>query len=205
MMQLSLALKLIFSLLLLSLQAVAGIPELYNKINEDFHHKDHFKNKHINDFRDGVMSPFINALFGDEAVNNARPLPENALPKLMPEVELEYKIFKLAMEGRSRLLKANKIKDHPILTIVDFSINSRGRRLYMMNLHTGEMLMNTWVAHAGGSDDNGDGFPETFSNVPGSNLSSLGFMKGNETYGFVHLPKTIDIRHYFFVGIKLRE
>lgn len=156
--------------------------ELYHKLRTDFESKNHFQNSSINDYRDNVMSPFMRTLVGEDASNNARPLTPKQL-KLLPEAHfLDDDIFALTMAGRERLLKAGKIKNHPLVAVVDFSKNSRLRRLYIFNIQTAEVLFNTWTSHAGLSDKDNDGYAESFSNVSGSKKSSVGFMSTDVTY-----------------------
>lgn len=166
-----------------SAYAVDALDDLYEKLQRDFDSKPHFFNSSINDFRDGVMSPFIAALYGkDEPINNAKPIHPSQLAKLPDGRFLDKAPFYLAMKGRERLLKAGKIKNHPILAVADFSRHSKARRLFIMDIAKGEVLMNTYTSHAYKSDADKDGYAETFSNVSGSNLSSLGFMSSDVTY-----------------------
>lgn len=161
-------------LLSLSQLVLADIDELYLRLKQDFESKPHFLNENINDQRNSVMSPFIREIY-DQDYNNARPLSANQIRNLPGGMMLDKKVFTLAMKGRERLLKAGKIKDFPLLVVADFSKNSRLRRFYVLNVHTGEVLINTWVSHASKSDADYDGYPETFGNVSESNLSSIGF------------------------------
>ncbi len=67
------------------------------------------------------------------------------------------------------------------LGVVDFSIKSKLPRWFVINMQSG----NVWaihVAHGNKSDANHDGIPETFGNVDGSNMSSLGIYRTAETY-----------------------
>lgn len=128
------------------------------------------------------MSPFIQQMFKEDAINNARPLTQNQIKKLPEAYFLERKPFFLAMAGRERLIKAGKIKNHPILAVVDFSRNAKNRRLFVMDIERGEVLINTYTSHAYASDKNADGFPETFSNISGSEKTSVGFMSSDVTY-----------------------
>lgn len=159
-----------------------ALDELYDKLQRDFDSKPHFFNKSINDFRDGIESPFIKPYFKEYAANNARPLTPTQISKLPEGYFLEKEPFFLAMAGRERLLKAGKIKNHPILAVVDFSRHARNRRLFIMDIHKGEVLINTYTSHAAKTDSDRDGYADTFSNQAGSNLSSLGFMSSDVTY-----------------------
>jgi L,D-transpeptidase catalytic domain len=155
---------------------------LWEKLNADFESKAYFFNSAMNDERDNVMSPFITKLFGEYATNNARPLTPQQLNNLPEGRFLDKEVLRLAMAGRERLLNAGKIKNNPIMAVVNFSLNSKLRRLYILDVEKGEVLINFYVAHGVASDKNKDGLPETFSNRPGSNMSSLGFMVSENTY-----------------------
>ncbi|MEK2644402.1 murein L,D-transpeptidase catalytic domain family protein [Bdellovibrio sp. BCCA] len=72
-------------------------------------------------------------------------------------------------------------KNQSVISVIDFSQKSTQKRWYFINMSTGS-VWNIHVAHGKGSDSNHDGFAEKFSNVSGSNASSLGFYKTAETY-----------------------
>lgn len=78
-----------------------------------------------------------------------------------------------------------KIANTKVLSIIDFSQSSTKKRWYFINMETGA-VWNINVAHGKGSDANHDGFAEKFSNVSGSNASSIGFYKTAETYQGSH-------------------
>lgn len=67
------------------------------------------------------------------------------------------------------------------IVLIDMSQHSSQQRLYMGNLKTGKVERHH-VAHGRGSDSNHDGFAESFSNVPQSRATSLGFYRVAETY-----------------------
>jgi hypothetical protein len=73
------------------------------------------------------------------------------------------------------------LKNKNILSIIDFSQSSTQKRWYFINMQTGA-VWNIHVAHGKGSDSNHDGYAEKFSNVSGSNATSLGFYRTAETY-----------------------
>jgi L,D-transpeptidase catalytic domain len=80
---------------------------------------------------------------------------------------------------------SGKIRNQRYLTIVDFSAASKERRFFVVNMADGS-VWSGWVAHGSGSDKNNDGIAESFSNVSGSNASSLGFYLTAETYSGKH-------------------
>jgi len=65
-----------------------------------------------------------------------------------------------------------------ILTIVDYSLSSAHRRLWVINTRTNEILFNERVAH--GRNSGNATYATSFSNVNGSNQSSLGLFEVNE-------------------------
>lgn len=65
------------------------------------------------------------------------------------------------------------------ITICDFSQPSRNKRLYVIDLKTDELLINTYVAHGRNS---GGEYANRFSNRPESLQSSLGFYITKDTY-----------------------
>jgi len=67
--------------------------------------------------------------------------------------------------------------------LIDFSMPSDQRRFFIVDLLTGDMLFDEYVAHGEGSQDPNDiRMANDFSNVSGSHMSSLGMMRAAETY-----------------------
>ncbi len=71
----------------------------------------------------------------------------------------------------------------PILAIADFSQSSTKKRLYILDLVAGKILLNTYVAHGRNS---GDEYANRFSNRNESYQSSLGFYRTLGTYQGKH-------------------
>lgn len=67
------------------------------------------------------------------------------------------------------------------ITIFDIKQHSGNRRFYMINMETGDVTA-IHTSHGKNSDTDHNGYAESFSNVNGSNKSSLGFMLTAETY-----------------------
>lgn len=75
-------------------------------------------------------------------------------------------------EGRTR---------SPLVTIIDFSLPSNARRLWVVDISTGDVVAHEHVAHGVRS---GGLFAASFSNRDGSNQSSLGtFVTANSYWG----------------------
>jgi len=86
--------------------------------------------------------------------------------------------FSQALTGYTKLKNAGKIKNQ-VLTIIDFSLSSSKKRLWVIDMTTHKVLFNTVVAHG---RNTGLEFAKYFSNTNNSNQSSLGFYVTGETY-----------------------
>jgi hypothetical protein len=91
--------------------------------------------------------------------------------------------FQYALNGWNTLLKEGKIKKDNILSILDFSLPSGEKRLFVIDLTLGKLLFNTYASHGKNS---GTIIPTHFSNRQNSNQSSLGFYITGETYKGKH-------------------
>lgn len=92
---------------------------------------------------------------------------------------LSFEVFHLAFKGYLNLIAANEIPQSSILTIIDFSLSSKERRLWMIDIDQKNILINTFVAHGKNS---GEEFALTHSNQVNSLQSSPGFYRGQQTY-----------------------
>jgi hypothetical protein len=73
--------------------------------------------------------------------------------------------------------------DHPRAAVLDFSAHSSTPRFHVIDRVSGQVLHSFRVAHGQGSEGKrDDGYAEVFSNVPGSNASSLGLYRTAEIY-----------------------
>lgn len=97
------------------------------------------------------------------------------------EIEgLSYKVYREAYIGFLNLKHLKKIPmTSNVLSVVDFTLSSKKKRLWIIDLSMNKLLLNTWVAHGKGS---GQEFPTQFSNTPNSHQSSLGFYVTGEIY-----------------------
>lgn len=86
--------------------------------------------------------------------------------------------FRNGMLGYLKLLKKEKI-DNKILTIVDFSLPSVKKRMWVLDMESKRVLFNTYVAHG---QNTGLNMATKFSNINSSHQSSLGFYLTAETY-----------------------
>jgi hypothetical protein len=90
--------------------------------------------------------------------------------------------FAEALKGFYALKEKGLVK-RDILTLVDFSLSSNAKRLWIIDLSTNEVLFQSLVAHG---RNTGDEFATNFSNTPESFKSSLGFYVTGEVYNGKH-------------------
>lgn len=93
---------------------------------------------------------------------------------------LNHKVLHLALVAYDKALKQGYDKKH-ILSVIDFSVPTYHRTLWIFNLNNDDLLFNTYVAHGKNS---GNTVATKFSNTPGSLESSLGlYLTGSTYYG----------------------
>lgn len=92
---------------------------------------------------------------------------------------LSQEAFLYGLQGFRQLLEEGRLQNDSILSIVDFSLPSTRKRLFVMDVRNGKLLFNTLVSHGRNS---GKLNATSFSNKPNSNKSSLGFYITNDTY-----------------------
>ena len=90
--------------------------------------------------------------------------------------------FKKALLGFYNL-KLKGLVEKDILTIIDFSLSSSKKRLWVIDLSANKIIYNSVVSH--GIKSGGE-YANNFSNAPSSNKSSLGFYTTGETYNGKH-------------------
>lgn len=89
-------------------------------------------------------------------------------------------VFTLAMQGWQKLNKDLKSK---VITIIDFSLPSTEKRMWIIDPENQMVLLHSVVSHGRNS---GNLMADKFSNQPESYQSSLGFYKTAETYQGKH-------------------
>ncbi len=92
---------------------------------------------------------------------------------------LSFDAMKYAYKGYEYLRNKGALGNSNILTVVDFSQNSRKKRMYIIDVTNREVLLNTYVAHG---KNTGLDIPSKFSNTNESLQSSLGFYVTKGTY-----------------------
>lgn len=92
---------------------------------------------------------------------------------------LSEEAFENAMAGYEKLNSEGKLKNDKVISIIDFSLPSSKKRLFVIDLQNKVVLFNTLVSHGRGS---GTLNANAFSNQPNSFKSSLGFYVTGDTY-----------------------
>ena len=91
---------------------------------------------------------------------------------------LRPSVLRSALAGYRRAV-ASGVVQHALLTVIDYSLPSHVRRLWVLDLARARVLAREFVAHGRGS---GADSASAFSNVPGSYASSLGTFVTENTY-----------------------
>lgn len=88
-------------------------------------------------------------------------------------------LIRTALAGYEILIEDKSISRPEVITIIDFSLQSDRKRLWVLDLKQGKVLFHCLVSHGRNS---GELKAENFSNIPGSYESSPGFYVTGETY-----------------------
>lgn len=99
------------------------------------------------------------------------------------EDTLDASVFYMAMSGYAKLKKENKLSKDSILVVIDYSLSSLKKRLWVINLNQKKVVLNEWVAHG---KNTGGKYATRFSNKPNSKMTSIGFMVTGEVYNGKH-------------------
>ncbi len=97
----------------------------------------------------------------------------------LDKLGLSEEAFTYAMKGYVKLKNEGKLGNDKIISIVDFTLPSYKKRLFVIDVSNFRLLFNTYVAHG---QNTGKEFANAFSNKPESHQSSLGFYVTSGTY-----------------------
>lgn len=111
-------------------------------------------------------------------------LPPNPRKSVYDSLQLELKglsrqAFEYAKKGFEKLVAEGKLANASVLSIIDFSLPSHQKRLFVIDLFQYKILFNTLVSHGRNS---GREWATSFSNQNSSYKSSPGFYITRETY-----------------------
>lgn len=96
---------------------------------------------------------------------------------------LKANVLKKALMAYRCAVKEGDIPNERYLSVIDYSLPSSKKRLWIFDLKTNRLLFNTYVAHGKGT---GGVHATKFSNIPESHQSSIGLYKTGGTYGGKH-------------------
>lgn len=94
-----------------------------------------------------------------------------------------YKVFSAGMTGYNSILKEGKLQNRQYLTLIDFSLSSTSKRLWVIDLESMQVIHHSLVSHG---KNTGSEYAVKFSNKPHSCMSSLGFYVTGITYTGKH-------------------
>lgn len=94
-----------------------------------------------------------------------------------------FDILNCALSGYQKIINHNDLSESKPLTVIDFSLPSTQKRLWVIEMNSGEIIHHGFVSHGRNS---GDLMAEKFSNKNSSYMSSLGFYLTGETYQGKH-------------------
>ncbi|HNA01033.1 MAG TPA: murein L,D-transpeptidase catalytic domain family protein [Ferruginibacter sp.] len=126
-----------------------------------------------------------------EAVSKPAPKPTMVFPVMatgaaalyeawsLESAGLSREAFEKAYAGYTQFKERSMLKVTRLLTIVDYSLSSAKKRLFVLDMDAGKMVFNTLVAHGRNS---GVEMARQFSNAGESHKTSLGFYITLNTY-----------------------
>jgi hypothetical protein len=117
-----------------------------------------------------------------------------AMPVFGKDVEgLSPKVLAMALDAMACAKAKGVSGNGDLLTVIDYSLPSTERRLWVLDLKHGEVLFHELVAHGRGSGDN---YATRFSNLNDSHQTSLGLYLTGGTYtggnGYSMVLKGLD-------------
>ena len=124
-----------------------------------------------------VYSPIFSSVIAGERKLNEKNGIYDSLH--LSDLGLSRTAFEEGIAGHDSLLSNGDIQNTNILSIVDLSLPSSKKRLFVIDLKTHKLVFHTYVSHGKNS---GKEMATQFSNEPRSGESSLGFYVTGSTY-----------------------
>ncbi len=114
--------------------------------------------------------PFVAWSLSLAMLTTLPPTPAPAFAAAAAQQGLRPQVLRLALQAHARAVAAGAAVRNR-LTVIDFTLASRERRLWVLDLAAQRVVAHELVAHGRGT---GDDMARRFSNRPGSLASSLG-------------------------------
>jgi hypothetical protein len=112
----------------------------------------------------------------------ARPGPADRVVEAAAAAGLRPQVLHLALRAHERVVREG-LTASPVLTVIDYSLPSRVRRLWVLDVRAGRVLARELVAHG---RNTGADLARHFSNRVGSLQSSLGLFLTGRVYRGKH-------------------
>ena len=93
--------------------------------------------------------------------------------------DIDRDVFHLALSAANCAVRSGDVTDLQTLTVIDYSLPSTKKRLWVFDLRERNLLYEELVAHGSGS---GADLATAFSNDPDSHQSSLGLFRTDSSY-----------------------
>ncbi|HET8819016.1 MAG TPA: murein L,D-transpeptidase catalytic domain family protein [Xanthomonadaceae bacterium] len=105
---------------------------------------------------------------------------ENLLARLSANAPgLDTRVLDMALQARTCAAAYGDIEGDSRLAVIDYSLPSTQKRMWVFDIASGDVLFHEHVAHGQGSGGN---MTTSFSNQDGSHQTSLGLFRTAETY-----------------------
>ena len=128
-----------------------------------------------------VAAALLPTLPASAAVTAEPPAPESALASTITAAAtgLRAEVLAEALAATACAARDGRVTDTTHLTVIDYSLPSTERRLWVVDTRTGAVLFHELVAHGKHSGEN---LTTRFSNAPDSLQTSLGLFVTADTY-----------------------
>jgi hypothetical protein len=129
-----------------------------------------------------VWLPKVNCGF----LNSNTNLKLDIIKKIQSHnIGLKKSVLQIAMKAKMCAMKKGLNPKNDIITVIDYSLPSTAKRLFVINLNKAEIMYSLHTAHGQGSGDN---YAHKFSDQPQSHQSSLGVFLTGDIYEGHHGP-----------------
>lgn len=123
----------------------------------------------------GFLCSFVNYAFANEQIL-AGPVAKDIAKKANG---LKPKIVKLAIDAFNKAIQNGVGIKKPIITVIDYTMASTKKRLWVLDIDKKKVLYTSMVAHGKNSGEN---YTTAFSNKAGSLQTSVGVFLTENTY-----------------------